>query len=135
MSKTYTKRTNAKRAAIAAGIPADQVEIVVSKEAGKSPRFGFKKKEAKAGAVAPRNVRGHKAKGAAAPKGSGPQRPRAGGKCAQVWDWLDKRGDATLAEVKAWALKSNGVNVNNAACELYAWRKWKNAQEVMKQAA
>ncbi|MCA9643437.1 MAG: hypothetical protein H7A18_12115 [Sinobacteraceae bacterium] len=48
MSKTYTKRTNAKRAAIAAGIPADEVEIVAVKEAGKPARFTYRQKAAEA---------------------------------------------------------------------------------------
>jgi hypothetical protein len=38
---TYTKRTNAKRAAIKAGIPDELVEITVHKKGGEV-RFGFK---------------------------------------------------------------------------------------------
>jgi hypothetical protein len=44
-----------------------------------------------------------------------------------VWSWLNKHPDAKLADLRVWAEK-NGANVNNAMCELYAWRKF-NAKE------
>lgn len=54
---------------------------------------------------------------------NGKSRPKAGGKCAEVWNWLDKNRSATLADVRA-AAEKKGWNVNNAACELYAWRRF-----------
>ncbi len=50
-------------------------------------------------------------------------RPKAGGKCAAVWDWLDKHRDATLADVRAVA-EQKDWNVSNASQELYAWRRF-----------
>lgn len=134
MSKTYTKRTNAKRAAVAAGIPANEVELTVHKVAGEEPRFGFKRKEKQTQAPA-----GAATAAKRAPAGSAPakvtagsaqaQRPRAGGKCAAVWSWCDKHPDAKLADVRAWAEK-HGHNVNNASQELYRWRKAQGVQGV-----
>lgn len=134
---TYTKRTNAKRAAIAAGIPDDQVEITVHKKEGEV-RFGFKRKIAPVAAAQAIQA----AKPAAATKAPAPERerrngvtrPRAGGACAAVWAWLDKHPDAKLADVRAWAEK-NGQNVNNASIELYTWRKFNATPEATKQAA
>jgi Zn ribbon nucleic-acid-binding protein len=49
-AKTYTKRENAKRAAIAAGVPAELVEITVHKSAD-GVRFGWRAMEAPAPAA------------------------------------------------------------------------------------
>lgn len=49
-AKTYTKRENAKRAAIAAGVPEELVQITVHKNA-EGVRFGWKAKEAAANAA------------------------------------------------------------------------------------
>ena len=49
-AKTYTKRENAKRAAIAAGVPAELVQITVHKSTD-GARFGWKQKEAPAPAA------------------------------------------------------------------------------------
>lgn len=54
---------------------------------------------------------------------NGKSRPKAGGKCAAVWDYLDKHPGTTLKEIKAVAEKK-GWSVGNAACELYAHRKF-----------
>ncbi|MEZ5487361.1 MAG: hypothetical protein R3E75_06905 [Steroidobacteraceae bacterium] len=59
---------------------------------------------------------------------NGVARPRAGGLCASVWAWLDKHPDAKLADVRA-AAEKNEWNVNNATCELYAWRKFNASAE------
>ena len=40
-AKTYTKRENARRAGVAAGVPAELVEITVHKN-GDEVRFGWK---------------------------------------------------------------------------------------------
>ena len=146
-AKTYTKRENAKRAAIAAGVPSELVEITVHKN-GDEVRFGWKAKQPPASAaqgaantpaatatesepVAPafaaQGVATSKAKKAAAPKvereeRNGVKRPRAGGLCAAVWAWLDAHPEATIKDAKA-AAPENGWNENNVACEFYAWRK------------
>lgn len=147
-AKTYTKRTNARRAAIAAGVPAELVEITVHKN-GDEVRFGWKAKQPPANAaqgaantpaatatesepvapaVATHGVTTSKPKQAAAPKvpreeRNGVKRPKDGGLCAAVWAWLDAHPDATIKDAKA-AATDHGWNENNVACEFYAWRKF-----------
>lgn len=127
-AKTYTNRTNARRAGVAAGVPAELVQITVHKN-GDEVRFGWKMMEtpapvAEAAPVVPTS----KAKKAAAPKverkeRNGVKRPRAGGLCAAVWTWLDANPGATIKDAKA-AAPDHGWNENNVACEFYAWRKF-----------
>jgi len=135
-SKTYTKRENAKRAAIAAGVPAELVQITVHKD-GDKVRFGWKAKEAPAngarkrveGAASTPAASATRTRPVAAPAAAqrdernGVKRPKAGGLCAQVWDWLDAHPTATIKEAKAAAPKY-GWNENNVSCEFYAWRKY-----------
>ena len=66
-AKTYTKRENARRAGVAAGVPAELVEITVHKN-GDEVRFGWKQMEAPAPATADAVVATSKPKKAAAPK-------------------------------------------------------------------
>lgn len=124
-AKTYTKRENARRAGVAAGVPAELVEITVHKN-GDEVRFGWKAMEAPAAAEPV--VTTSKPKKAATPKverveQNGVKRPRDGGLCAAVWAWLDAHPDATIKDAKA-AAPGNGWNENNVACEFYAWRKF-----------
>jgi hypothetical protein len=125
--KTYTKRENARRAGVAAGVPAELVEITVHKN-GDEVRFGWKAMEAPAPAAADAVVTTSKPKKAAAPKverveQNGVKRPKDGGLCAAVWAWLDAHPDATIKDAKA-AAPENGWNANNVACEFYSWRKF-----------
>lgn len=109
-AKTYTNRNNARRAGVAAGVPAELVEITVHKN-GDEVRFGWKAKQPPASAaqgaastpaatatesepvapaVAVQGVTTSKAKKAAAPKverveQNGVKRPKEGGLCAAVW--------------------------------------------------
>jgi hypothetical protein len=136
---TYTKRTNAKRAATKAGVAEDQVEITVHKEGG-NVRFGWKQRDAEQddAVVIPellpkmKPVKRTKAKSAPAttvpatePRESrnGIKRPSPGGRCAAVWDWMDKNPTATSKDVRAWA-ESTGQNANNAQIERYQWVKF-----------
>lgn len=123
---TYTKRTNAKRAAIAAGIPEDQVEITVHKKDGEV-RFGFKAKEAPVAAAqatpAAKPAVVAQAPAAQRVERNGVKRPRAGGACDKVWSHLDAVGDMSVRDVKAWAA-ANGLNPNNASIEIYQWRRF-----------
>lgn len=133
---TYSNRTNARRAGVAAGIPSEYVEITVHKNGGEV-RFGWKVK-ADASAVQ------QPTKGVASTVGApatetppvrapralhyredrnGVRRPRTGGLCAQVWDWLDAHPTATVKDAKGVA-PDHGWNVNNVACEFYLWRKF-----------
>lgn len=130
---TYTKRTNAKRAAIKAGIPDEQVEITVQKKGGEV-RFGFKQKEAAPAPVVittpapvPAPVLLSAVTTADRETRNNVRRPAPGGKCAAVWDALDQMHAANvdtnagsvadLAMAKNWSL-------GNAQTELYQWRKW-----------
>ena len=54
-------------------------------------------------------------------------RPRAGGKCEAVWEYLDKHPGISLKEAKTAAYK-NGWNTNNVVIELYRWRKFNGVQ-------
>ncbi|RUD98633.1 hypothetical protein [Pseudomonas aeruginosa] len=126
-AKTYTNRNNARRAGVAAGLPAELVEITVHKN-GDEVRFGWKAMEAPAPAAADAVVTTSKPKKAAAPKverveQNGVKRPKEGGLCAAVWAWLDANPGATIKDAKA-AAPGNGWNENNVACEFYAWRKF-----------
>ncbi len=124
--KTYTKRENARRAGVAAGVPTELVEITVHKN-GDEVRFGWKAMEAPASAAADAVLTTSKPK-KAAPKverieQNGVKRPKDGGLCAAVWAWLDAHPEATIKDAKA-AAPENGWNANNVACEFYAWRKF-----------
>lgn len=126
-AKTYTKRENARRAGVAAGVPAELVEITVHKN-GDEVRFGWKQMEATAPAASEPVVTTSKLKKVAAPKverveQNGVKRPKEGGLCAAVWAWLDANPGATIKDAKA-AAPGNGWNENNVACEFYAWRKF-----------
>ncbi|MFC3162442.1 hypothetical protein [Ciceribacter thiooxidans] len=130
---TYTRRENARRAGVAAGVPAERIKITVHKDKGEV-RFGWKEKEpdsadtgwlqrrpgatATIPATAPetRTTRQRS-------ESSTPKRPKAGGKCAAVWDHLDVNPTATVKELREVATAQRW-NVNNAVCEFYAWRKF-----------
>ena len=125
-AKTYTKRENARRAGVAAGVPAELVEITVHKN-GDEVRFGWKAMEAPTPAAADAVLTTSKPK-KAAPKverveQNGVKRPKNGGLCAAVWAWLDAHPEATIKDAKA-AATDHGWNENNVACEFYAWRKF-----------
>lgn len=126
-AKTYTKRENARRAGVAAGVPAELVEITVHKN-GDEVRFGWKALEAPAPAAADAVVTTSKPKKVAAPKverieQNGVKRPKDGGLCAAVWAWLDAHPEATIKDAKA-AAPEHGWNENNVACEFYSWRRF-----------
>jgi len=122
-TETYTRRENARRAGVAAGIPSERVAITVHKK-GDEVRFGFKESATPVKKV----TTASKAAPAPAQKveqveRNGVKRPKAGGVCAAVWAWLDANPAATLKEAKA-AAPANGWNENNVSCEFYARRKF-----------
>ncbi|UQP00357.1 hypothetical protein L0Z36_15930 [Burkholderia multivorans] len=128
-AKTYTNRTNARRAGVAAGVPSELVQITVHKN-GDEVRFGWKAKDAAASAAAEPEpvVTTSKPKQAAAPKvereeRNGVKRPRAGGACAAVWEYLDQNGNMQPKDLKPVAAEK-GWNENNALIELYQWRRY-----------
>lgn len=54
---------------------------------------------------------------------NGVRKPREGGVCRRVWDWLDANPAAGSKDLKAWAT-GEGLNANNASIELSRWRKY-----------
>lgn len=117
---TYTKRVNARRAGVAAGIPSERVAITVHK-GGNEVRFGWKES---ATPVKPEKVTTvGKVPKVEQEERNGVKRPKAGGVCAAVWAWLDANPNATLKETKA-AAPTHGWNPNNVSCEFYARRKF-----------
>ncbi len=129
-AKTYTKRENARRAGVAAGVPAELVEITVHKSA-EGVRFGWKAMEASAPAAeaAPSDavVTTGKPKKAVVPKverveQNGVKRPGPG-KCLEVWEYLDQHGNMKPKDLQPVA-EAKGWNLNNAQIELYQWRKF-----------
>lgn len=118
-TETYTRRENARRAGVAAGIPSERVALTVHKD-GDEVRFGWKE--------SPTPVKKAVTTASKVPKveqeeRNGVKRPKAGGVCAAVWAWLDAHPTATLKEAKA-AAPANGWNENNVSCEFYARRKF-----------
>ncbi|WP_303786792.1 hypothetical protein [Azovibrio restrictus] len=119
-TETYTRRENARRAGVAAGIPSERVAITVHKN-GDEVRFGWKES---ATPVKPEKVTtSSKPPKAEQEERNGVKRPKAGGVCADVWAWLDAHPDATLKDAKAQGEK-RGWNPNNVSCEFYARRKF-----------
>lgn len=125
-AKTYTKRENARRAGVAAGVPAELVEITVHKN-GDEVRFGWKAMEALAPAAADAVVTTGKPKKEPKPKivrveQNGVKRPGPG-KCLEVWEYLDQHGNMKPKDLQPVA-EAKGWNINNASIELYQWRKF-----------
>ena len=117
---TYTKRVNARRAGVAAGIPSERVAITVHKD-GDLVRFGWK--ESATPVKREKVTTGSKSPKVEQEERNGVKRPKAGGACAAVWAWLDANPAATLKEAKA-AAPAHGWNPNNVSCEFYARRKF-----------
>lgn len=116
-TETYTRRQNARRAGVAAGIKSEKIAITVHKSA-QGVRFGWRESDA---TVKP-NVT------TSAPSGvllerNGVRRPKPGGVCAAVWEWLDGRSEPKLCEAMEVGGKRKW-NLNNVSCEFYRWRKF-----------
>lgn len=119
--RLYTRRENARRAGVAAGIPSERVALTVHKD-GDEVRFGWKE--------SPTPVKKAVTTASKVPK---VEQENATGEasegwrvCAAVWAWLDANPAATLKEAKAVA-PMNGWNENNVSCEFYARRKFPTA--------
>lgn len=149
--KTYSNKSNAKRAAIKAGVNLDNVTFVQNAEGWYWEENAVE--QAVAAAIAEVDTRAEDEALAAvnlklvevepkqAPAGNGLKiernreerngikRPSVGGKCRQVWDACDAQynnGKGMIPmpkDIKAWA-EANGHNCNNAVIELYQWRKF-----------
>lgn len=131
-TQTYTRRENARRAAIAAGIPKELVKITVHKTpyevrfgyaAAEQPTQPRKATTSTATATANRKPPTAKHSDPKREERNGIKRPAAGGVCAAVWEYLDANPACTAKQVRA-AAETHGWNTNNAMCELYTWRKF-----------
>ena len=118
-TETYTRRENARRAGVAAGIPSERVALTVHKD-GDEVRFGWKESSTP---VKKAVTTASKVPKVEQEECNGVKRPKAGGACAAVWAWLDANPAATLKEAKA-AAPAHGWNENNVSCEFYARRKF-----------
>lgn len=54
---------------------------------------------------------------------NGVKRPKPGGKCAAVWDYLDANPTTTAKDLREVAT-ARGWNANNAQIELSVWRRF-----------
>ncbi len=77
-----------------------------------------------AAATAKATVRKQKKAATPVDEQNGVRKPREGGVCRQVWDWLDKNPNATSKDLRAWA-EGGALNANNASIELSRWRKYR----------
>ena len=120
-TQTYTRRENARRAGVAAGVPRGRVAITVHKN-GNEVRFGWKEfvMPIKKAVTTCASLSPIKAESSTR---NGVKRPKAGGACAAVWAWLDANPGVTVKGVKAAAL-AHGWNQNNAVSEFYVYRKF-----------
>jgi hypothetical protein len=116
----YTNRSNARRAGMTTGLSADRIEITVHKF-NECVKFGWREK--KSGSEILNDHIKSKTTIEMDAKQHGIKRPKAGGLCAAVWQHLDANPKTTAKELRAIAI-SKTWNMNNALCELYAWRKY-----------
>lgn len=118
MGLTYSNRSNARRAALQAGIERDRVEITVHKLPD-GVRFGF----AEGGATGSdtnnvaaisliRNFTNEKAI----------RLPPSGGVCRAIREWIAKNPQATFRDIKVVGLEM-GWNRNTVARQFYESRK------------
>lgn len=130
--KTYSSKSNAKRAAIKAGHDIDQTMIVK----GNDGKWGIYPKEvepATPAAPAPATpapaapVKKATRKRVEREQQNGVFKPNAG-KCRNIWDWCElvyvtNVDQPTVADVRAQA-EHEGWNTTNAVIEFYNWRKF-----------
>ena len=134
-AKTYMKRENARRAGVAAGVPAELVEITVHKSAD-GVRFGWRAMEEPAPAAAVVTTGKPKQKvvlKVERVEQNGIKRPGPG-KCLEVWEWLDANPTATVKQVREVA-PSKGWNESNCQIEFYQWRRFNGISGRVKAAA
>lgn len=60
---------------------------------------------------------------------NGIRRPKAGGKCREVWDALDAGVAITVKGIVEYA-KGNGIEVNTAKTQFYVWLKFNKRSAV-----
>ena len=121
--------TRERPAGVAAGVPAELVEITVHKN-GDEVRFGWKAMEAPAQPVV--TTPAEEAPKVERIEQNGVKRPGPG-KCLEVWEYLDQHGNMMPKDLKPIA-GEKGWNENNALIELYQWRKFNGITRAAKAA-
>jgi hypothetical protein len=124
MALTYSNRSNARRAALQAGLDRDRLEIIAHKS-GDEVRFAWREKipvvregMSRVGGLdvlLPAKII-HK---------NGIKRPKAGGVCADIWKWFDLNPNATMSDVKIVGIEMDW-NVNTLKRQYYEYRKFYN---------
>lgn len=115
---TYTKRTNARRAALRTGLTSDRIEITVHKLHGEV-RFGWRQIDLP---VITTGIKRLPFSTDVREIGCGRKRPGSGTKCFVIWDWLDKNPNATLSDARLAADKF-GWNINTVTRQFYLQRR------------
>ena len=118
MGLTYSNRSNARRAALQAGIERDRVEITVHKLL-EGVRFGFAEtigSSSKPIRTADASHIDNRIDKDVIP------RKRSGGVCLAIWEWVAKNPQATFGDIKALGVEM-GWNKNTVARQFYECRK------------
>ncbi|WP_157275053.1 hypothetical protein [Dechloromonas agitata] len=118
MGLTYSNRSNARRAALQAGIERDRVEITVHK-LPEGVRFGFVERvpfsNKPMNTVNASHVKNRIDEDAI-------RHPSSGGVCSAIWEWVTKNPQATFGDIKNVGLEM-GWNKNTVARQFYECRK------------
>lgn len=118
MGLTYSNRSNARRAALQAGLERDRVEVTVHKFP-EGVRFGFA--ERIPSCTKPMHTVNNLHTENRIDKDS-IRRPSSGGVCSAIWEWVTKHPQATFGEIKIVGLEM-GWNKNTVARQFYECRK------------
>lgn len=124
MALTYSNRSNARRAALQAGLDRDRVEITVHKS-GDEVRFGWREQVELVREVMSALGGLDVSFSAKFIEKNGIKRPRSGGVCAAIWEWLDLNSNATMSDIKIVGIEM-GWNVNTLSRQYYEYRKFNN---------
>lgn len=126
-AKTYTKRENARRAGVAAGVPVELVEITVHKD-GDEVRFGWKAMEpgeqgvttgADSQQVEPKQAKPR----VQLEERNGIKRPKEGGLCAKAWSIFDGYEELQNKHLAAIS-ESSGINPATVRTQYARWRQF-----------
>lgn len=118
MGLTYSNRSNARRAALQAGLERDRVEITVHKFP-EGVRFGFVER------IPFSNKLMHTVNASHVENRideDAIRRPSSGGVCSAIWEWVTKNPQATIGDIKIVGLEM-GWNKNTVARQFYECRK------------
>ena len=119
---TYTRRENARRAALKAGVDKNRIQITVNKS-DCEVRFGWMEKVNSSESLAT-GIKAFVVDGKAESlEKNGIKKPISSGICANIWKWLDLNHINELKEMRSVAAKA-GWNTNTATRQFYAYRRF-----------